>query len=90
MRTLLPWLTAGALVAASAAVSAPACEPGKGYVAVDTAQQVHEEFLTKLKGAGIGTIIRYYDCRERMLSLRRDVTRQERKSATLVSHSSRQ
>jgi len=67
MRTLLPWLAACALFAASAAGAAPVCEPGKGYVAVDTAQQVHEEFLTKLKGAGIGTIIRYYDWTEETL-----------------------
>ncbi len=37
------------------------CEPGKGYVAADTAQQLNEEFLGRLKGAGIGTVIRYYD-----------------------------
>ena len=37
------------------------CEPGKGYVAADTAQQLNEEFLAKLKAAGIGTVIRYYD-----------------------------
>ena len=50
------------LVAAPAASgAAPVCEPGKGYVAADTAQQLNEEFLGKLKGAGIGTVIRYYD-----------------------------
>lgn len=37
------------------------CEPGKGYVAADTAQQLNEEFLGRLKEAGIGTVIRYYD-----------------------------
>jgi hypothetical protein len=45
----------------------PVCEPGKGYVAADAAQQVTEEFLIKLKGAGIGTIIRYYDWVEETL-----------------------
>jgi hypothetical protein len=37
------------------------CEAGKGYVAVDAAQQVSEAFLTKLKGVGITTVIRYFD-----------------------------
>jgi len=52
-----------ALLPSSAVASgaAPLCEPGKGYVAVDTAQQLNEEFLGKLKAAGIGTVIRYYD-----------------------------
>ena len=67
MRTLLPWLAVCLLVAEPAATAAPVCEPGKGYVAADTAQQVHEDFLTKLKGAGIGTIIRYYDWAEETL-----------------------
>jgi len=49
-----------------AGLSAPAgaaavCEPGKGYVAADASQQLSEDFLRKLKGAGIGTVIRYYD-----------------------------
>jgi hypothetical protein len=37
------------------------CEPGKGYVAVDASQQLGEDFLHKIKGAGIATVIRYYD-----------------------------
>jgi hypothetical protein len=48
-------------------MAAPACGPGNGYVAADTAQQVNEEFLLKLKGAGISTIIRYYDWVEETL-----------------------
>jgi len=47
--------------------AAPVCEPGKGYVAADTAQQVNEDFLAKLKGAGIDTVIRYYDWPEETL-----------------------
>jgi len=41
--------------------AAVVCEAGKGYVAADTAQQVNENFLTKIKAVGIETIIRYYD-----------------------------
>jgi glycoside hydrolase-like protein len=67
MRTLLPCLIACLLAASPAAVAAPICESGKGYIAADTAQQVHEEFLTKLKSAGIETIIRYYDWSEETL-----------------------
>jgi len=49
---------AGATGGSHAAV---VCEAGKGYVAADTAQQVNENFLTKIKAVGIETIIRYYD-----------------------------
>jgi Rv2525c-like, glycoside hydrolase-like domain len=66
MRTLR-CLIACLLVQPPAAVAAPICEPGKGYVAADMAGQVHEEFLTKLKAAGIDTIIRYYDWPEETL-----------------------
>jgi hypothetical protein len=48
-------------------MAAPVCEPGKGYVAADTAEQVNEVFLRKLKGVGISTIIRYYDWAEETL-----------------------
>ena len=41
--------------------AAPACELGKGYVAIDASQQLGEDFLRKIKGAGIATIIRFYD-----------------------------
>ena len=39
------WLTGLVLLLATPVVAAPVCEPGKGYVAADTAQQVTEEFL---------------------------------------------
>jgi hypothetical protein len=52
--TMLPVLTV-------VSGAAPVCEPGKGYVAADTAQQVSEDFLAKVKAIGIETIIRYYD-----------------------------
>ena len=45
--------------APSSSGGSPLCEPGKGYVAADTAQQLNEVFLEKIKSAGIGTIIRY-------------------------------
>ena len=51
----------------TASGGAPLCESGKGYVAVDTAQQLNQVFLEKLKGAGIGTVIRYYDWSEETL-----------------------
>jgi hypothetical protein len=51
----------------SSGSTAPVCEPGKGYVAVDTAQPLQADFLLKLKGAGIGTVIRYYDWAEETL-----------------------
>ena len=46
---------------ASPGWTAPACELGKGYVAIDASQQLGEDFLRKIKGAGIATIIRFYD-----------------------------
>jgi hypothetical protein len=50
------------LVAVEAPAStAPKCESGKGYVAADASVQLSEDFLLKLKGAGIKTVIRYYD-----------------------------
>jgi Domain of unknown function (DUF1906) len=67
MQTVLPLLTVCSLIPLPAAVAAPACEPGKGHLAADLAQQVNEEFLTKLKGASIDTIIRYYDWPEETL-----------------------
>src|SRR5215468_11663165 len=64
-RTLWMVATAFCLVAAPYARegshAAPVCEAGKGYVAADTAQQVNENFLTKIKAIGIDTVIRYYD-----------------------------
>jgi hypothetical protein len=60
-------LTSLVLLFATPVVAAPECESGKGYVAADTAQQVTEEFLAKLKGVGVGTIIRYYDWVEETL-----------------------
>src|SRR5947209_5651054 len=47
--------------------AAPVCEPGKGYVAADTAQQLNQDFLAKLKAVGISTVIRYYDWPEETL-----------------------
>ena len=68
MRTLRLLLIGVALAASpSSASTAPVCEPGKGYVAVDTSQQLQADFLLKLKGAGIGTVIRYYDWAEETL-----------------------
>jgi hypothetical protein len=67
MRTLWRRLLAVLLLIPVPAVAAPVCEPGSGYIAADTAQQVHEEFLVKLKAAGIGTVIRYYDWVEETL-----------------------
>jgi hypothetical protein len=52
---------------AGATGAAPVCEAGKGYVAADTAQQVNGEFLAKIKAAGIGSVIRYYDWFEETL-----------------------
>jgi len=43
-------------VAPVASGAAPVFEPGKGYVAADTAQQLNEDFLTKLKEAGVGAV----------------------------------
>jgi hypothetical protein len=64
-RTLSMAATAFCLVAAADALEgsqkAPVCEAGKGYVAADTAQQVNENFLAKIKAIGIDTVIRYYD-----------------------------
>jgi hypothetical protein len=65
------------LLLTSPVLAAPVCEPGKGYVAADTAQQVSEEFLLKLKGAGIDTIIRYCDWVEETLP-GKTLTRRER------------
>jgi hypothetical protein len=58
------------ILAASPVASraAPVCEPGKGYVAADTAQQLDEGFLAKLKAAEIRTVIRYYDWADETLS----------------------
>jgi hypothetical protein len=67
MPRLWPWFIGLTLFLNGPALAAPVCEPGKGYVAADTAQQVSEEFLLKLKGAGVGTIIRYYDWVEETL-----------------------
>jgi Rv2525c-like, glycoside hydrolase-like domain len=68
MRALRLLLIGAALVASPSSVStAPVCEPGKGYVAVDASQQLQADFLLKLKGAGIGTVIRYYDWAEETL-----------------------
>jgi len=39
----------------------PVCEAGQGYVAIDTASQLSDSFLAKVKEIGIGTVIRYYD-----------------------------
>src|SRR5215470_1573486 len=47
--------------------AAVVCEANKGYVAADTAQQVTEDFLAKIKAVGIETIIRYYDWPEETL-----------------------
>ena len=52
---------------ATATRAAPVCEAGKGYVAADTAQQVNEDFLAKLRAIGVDTIIRYYDWPEETL-----------------------
>jgi len=41
--------------------AAPVCEAGKGYVAIDASEQLGEDFLRRLKGVGIATVIRYYD-----------------------------
>jgi hypothetical protein len=49
------------LAAVLPASAAPRCEPGKGYVAAGVSVQLSEDFLQKLKGAGIKTVIRYYD-----------------------------
>jgi hypothetical protein len=49
------------LITSHPARAAPKCEAGKGYVAADASEQVQEDFLQKLKGIGINTIIRYYD-----------------------------
>ena len=54
-------LAVALLAATTPASAAPRCEPGKGYVAADASVQLGEEFLQKLKGAGINTVIRYYD-----------------------------
>src|SRR5258705_11516664 len=54
--------------APTASGAAPVCEPGKGYVAADTAQQLNGDFLAKLKAAGIETVIRYYDWPDETLS----------------------
>jgi len=64
-----PWrcLIGFTLLLNAPVMAAPVCEPGMGYVAADTAEQVNEEFLLKLKDAGIGTIIRYYDWVEESL-----------------------
>jgi hypothetical protein len=68
MKTLRLWLIGAALAASpSSGSTAPVCEAGKGYVAVDTAQQLQADFLLKLKSAGIGTAIRYYDWAEETL-----------------------
>jgi hypothetical protein len=68
MRALQLLLIGVALAASpSSASTASVCEAGKGYVAADTAQQLQAEFLLKLKGAGIGTVIRYYDWAEETL-----------------------
>ena len=53
---------------AGATGAAPVCEPGKGYVAADTAQQLNGDFLAKIKAVGMGTVIRYYDWPEETLS----------------------
>src|SRR5215472_16723795 len=47
--------------------AAQVCEAGQGYVAADTAQQVNENFLAKIKAVGIETVIRYYDWVEETL-----------------------
>jgi Domain of unknown function (DUF1906) len=44
-----------------AQAAGPACEAGKGYVAVDLSEPVNASFLQGIKGVGIGTVIRYYD-----------------------------
>ena len=49
------------LAGPSFASAAPKCEAGKGYVAADASLQLSEDFLQKLKAAGISTVIRYYD-----------------------------
>ena len=68
MKTLRLWLIGAALAASpSSGSTAPVCEAGKGYVAVDNAQQLQADFLLKLKSAGIGTVIRYYDWAEETL-----------------------
>src|SRR5262249_2660968 len=41
--------------------AAPVCERGKGYIAADASQQLGEDFLRKIKGIGINSVIRYYD-----------------------------
>jgi len=65
LRSLLIGLTLAA--SPSAGSAAPVCEAGKGYVAADTAQQLQAAFLLKLRGAGIDTVIRYYDWVEETL-----------------------
>jgi hypothetical protein len=55
------------LVIGDAAPAAPKCEPGKDYVAADASVQLQEDFLQKLKGVGINTVIRYYDWVEETL-----------------------
>jgi hypothetical protein len=55
---LAAWLGCGS---ASSTRAAPACERGKGYVAIDASQQLDEAFLKKIKAIGINTVIRYYD-----------------------------
>jgi hypothetical protein len=58
----LPLTVALCLLATPAVASAaPKCEAGKGYVAADASVQLSEDFLQKLKGTGINTVIRYYD-----------------------------
>jgi hypothetical protein len=54
-------LAALASVAGQHVVAAPVCEAGKGYVAIDASEPLGEDFLRRLKGVGIGTVIRYYD-----------------------------
>lgn len=50
-----------AVLLATASHAASICEAGKGYVAADTAQQVNEGFLARIKAVGVETVIRYYD-----------------------------
>ena len=58
-------LSAAAVVSLCAqhvlAGTAPVCEPGKGYVAIDASEQLSEDFLKRIKAIGIGSVIRYYD-----------------------------
>ena len=71
IRAILMAATAFCLVASPVApgrsLAAQVCEAGKGYVAVDTSEQVNENFLANIKAVGIQTVIRYYDWIEETL-----------------------